>query len=134
MKTRIDRLKRIENLQRRLHELSQWRLAALGQQRDRLAGAHGEMLGALSEGLLAAGAPAAAATRRIRALELEMAVAQTGYDTQAKLTLDFGARAHLADRALDAATVAHRQHAERKTLVELIERSLAVDGTGSRKA
>ena len=103
MKKRLDKLKRIDRLQRRLHDLSVWRLTALGQQRDQLTNAHLEMLDAVGTGLLAFGRPAAAATRRIRALEVEIAAAKSVYEEQAKRSLEQGVRSRLADRAREAA-------------------------------
>lgn len=134
MKKRLDKLRRIDRLQRRLHDQSVWRLASLGQQRDLLTSAHLEMLDAMGSGLLAFGPPAAAATRRIRALEVEIAAAQSGYDEQAKRSLEQGVRSRLADRAREAAAAELRTDLEKRTLSELIEWSVQQAISASRKA
>src|SRR5271167_5088702 len=108
MKTRLDKLKRIDKLQRRLHDLSLWRLIALGRARDQLTSAHLEMLDVVGTELFAFGGPAAAATRRIRALEREIAVAQAGYAEQAKRTLEHGVRSRVADVARETAAAQYR--------------------------
>jgi hypothetical protein len=133
MKSKLDKLTRIDKLQRRLHNLSLWRLIALGHARDRLTGAHVEMLDALGTGLFAFGDPAAAATRRIRALEREIAVVQAGYAEQAKLTLEHGVRSKVADVARESASAQYRADAERRNLAELIDWSLRHAHPGSRK-
>lgn len=133
MKTRLDKLTRIDKLQRRLHDLSLWRLIALGRARDRLTSAHLEMLDAVGTELFAFGGPAAAATRRIRALEREIAVAQAGYAEQAKRALDHGVRSRVADVAREAAAAQYRADAERRNLAELIDWSLRQAHPGSRK-
>ena len=134
MKVRLERLKRIDQLQKRLHELSAWRLMALGQQRDQLTEAHLEMLSALSEGLCAYGGPAAAATRRIRAMEMEIDSAKGVYDAQAKRSLEHGARSQLAGGALKTAAEQNRRVDQNKALAELIEATLHAKGSASRKA
>src|SRR5271155_3018640 len=134
MKKRLDKLVRIDRLQRRLHDLSVWRLAALGRQRDQLTNAHLEMLDAVGTGLLAFGRPAGAAPRRIRALEVEIAAAKGAYEEQAKRSLEQGVRSRLADRAREAAAADLRTDVEKRTLSELIEWSLQRPNSGSRKA
>jgi hypothetical protein len=134
VKKRLEKLQRIERLQRRLHDLSVWRLATLGRQRDQLTNAHLEMLDAVGTGLLAFGPPAAAATRRIRSLEVEITVAKGGYEEQAKRSLEQGVRSRLADRAREAAAADLRADLEKRTLSELIEWSLQRPTSGSRKA
>jgi hypothetical protein len=134
VKKRLDKLRRIDRLQRLLHDQSGWRLASLGQQRDLLTSAHLEMLDAMGSGLLAFGPPAAAATRRIRALEVEIAAAQSGYDEQAKRSLEQGVRSRLADRAREAAAAELRTDLEKRTLSELIEWSVQQAISASRKA
>ena len=134
MKKKLDKMERIERLQRRLHDLSVWRLAALGQQRDQLTNTHLEMLDAVENGLLAFGRPAAAATRRIRTLEVEIATAKISYEEQAKRSLEQGVRSRLADRAREGAAKDLRADVEKRTLLELIEWSLQRPNSGSHKA
>ena len=133
MKSKVDKLKRIEKLQKRMHDLSRWRLATLARERDALATAHSQMLEALGEGLMSFGGAAAAGTRRIRSLELEMVRADLTYETQAKETFDRAVRSKTAERALDSARTEHRHELEKKSLSELIEWSLQSRDSGSHK-
>ena len=133
MKKRLDKLKRIDRLQRRLHDLSVWRLATLARQKEQLTNTHLEMLDAVGSGLLAFGPPAAAATRRIRRLEVEIEVAKGGYEEQAKRSLEQGVRSRLADRACEAAAADLRADLEKRPLLELIEWSLQRPTSGSHK-
>ena len=64
------------------------------------------MIDALGAGLLSFGGAAAAATRRIRAIEVEMATARNVYDSQAKHAKDHGVRSRLAERAVESAAAA----------------------------
>ena len=116
-----------------MHDLSRWRLAAMGRERDALSAAHTQMLEALGEGLLSFGGAAAAGTRRIRSLDLEMARADHSYETQAKEAFDRGVRSKTAERVLDTAQMEHRQELEKKSLAELIEWSLQSRDTASHK-
>ena len=85
-----------------MHDLAVWRLAALGRERDGLAEDHREMLEAMGSGVAAYGAPAAAALRRIRAFEREIAAAEAELEAQTRQAIDQGARAKLADRARES--------------------------------
>ena len=125
MQERLTRLRRIEKLQRRLHELARWRLIALERRHRDLAEARVEMLDALGEGLMAFGGLASAGNRRIRALEVDMAAVQDARDGQAKDAIDQGSRAKLADAALRRAEGEARREAENKSLAELIEISVS---------
>jgi hypothetical protein len=123
----------MERLQRRLRDLAEWRQAAQSRRRDALGEAHGEMLAALSEGLLALGGAAAAGSRRIRALEVEIAVARDVGEAQARETLAHGIRSRLVARAVEAAMSRHRSDVEKKSLADVIDGSLRAAGPGSRK-
>ena len=132
MKSRLDKLKRIERLQKQLHDLSVWKLSNLAEQRDKLAVAHVEMIQALGEGLLAFGG-AAAATRRIRSLEVEMTETNAAHAAQAKQAFAQGARSKLAEQVVGRARAEYRRETEKKSLAELIEQSVQSSVTGSRK-
>lgn len=133
MKSRLDKLKRIERLQKQLHDLSVWKLSNLAEQRDKLAVAHVEMIQALGEGLLAFGGAAAAATRRIRSLEVEMTETNAAHAAQAKQAFAQGARSKLAEQVVGRARAEYRRETEKKSLAELIEQSVQSSVTGSRK-
>ncbi len=134
MPPHLDKLKRIEHLQRRLRDLAEWRRAQLTRRRDALSEAHGEMIAALGEGLLAFGGAASAGSRRIRALEVEIAVARDVGEAQARETFARAAGSRLAARALDAAEARHRADMEKRGLADLIDSSLFAADPGPRKS
>lgn len=133
MKSRLDKLKRIERLQKQLHDLSVWKLSSLTEQRERLSVAHGEMIQALGEGLLSFGGAAAAATRSIRSLEREIDANAAAHAAQAQQTLAQGARSKMAEQVVDRAQRDHLRESEKKSLAELIDQSLRASLTASRK-
>ena len=133
MKNKLDKLKRIERLQRRMHDLSSWKLTHMTREREKLGQAHGEMITALGEGLLSFGGAAAAATRRIRAIEVEMTAADAAQAEQARHTLEQGLRYRAAERAVESISVKHRSDIQNKSLAELIEQSLQRPPSGTRK-
>ena len=122
---RLQKLERLERLYKQMHELEVWRLEALARQRDALNESHRAMFAALGEGVAAYGPPAAAAMRRILALEREIAETEAGVAAQKRKAFDQGARAKLADRARETADQRYRDQQRRKELAELIERSLS---------
>lgn len=129
----MEKLKRIERLQKQLHDLSVWKLTKLGEQRDKLNAAHVEMVRALGDGLLAFGGAAAAATRRIRSLEMEITATDAAHAEQAKYAFAQGARSKMAEQVVGRARDESRREAEKKTLSELIDQSLSAAVSGSRK-
>ncbi len=135
MKRAIDQLKRIERIRKRLADLSAWRLARLTHERQRLETTHSEMLNALGEGLMAFGPPSLAGTRRVRALEQEMAATQVHEKLLAARALDDGRLAKLAEGRLDTVRAAWRETLDRKSLEELIDATISKSDslTGPRK-
>jgi hypothetical protein len=131
--SRIEKLKRIERLQKRLHDLSMWKLTHLAEERDKLTVAHAQMIQALGEGLLSFGGAASAATRRIRSIEMEINAAHAAHAAQAKRALENGARSKLAEKVAERAEDEGRRETEKKTLFELIEWSLQSSISGSHK-
>lgn len=124
MKKRLEALEKIERLQKQMHDLAVWRLAALGRERDALADNHREMLEAIGRGAVFYGAPAGAAMRRIRKLEREIAAAAAEFEAQTRRAIDQGIRAKLADRVRENADARYRDQKQRKELADLIESSL----------
>jgi len=135
VKRTIDQLKRIERIRKRLADLSAWRLARLTHEREKLETTHAEMLSALGEGLMAFGPPSVAGTRRVRALEQEMAATQVYEKLLAARALDDGRLAKLAEGRLDTVQAAWRETLDRKSLEELIDATVrgTDNDTGSRK-
>ncbi len=132
MQRKVEQLRRIERLRKRLHEMSAWRLAKLQWEREKLASAHAEMIEALGDGLMAYGPLSQAGTRRVRSIEREIAHAGVIEKDLERRTLDEGRLAKLADRFLAVAREAQRDDMERRSLEDLIEATLA-PRSGSRK-
>jgi hypothetical protein len=124
LRRKIERLAKIERLRKRLHEMSVWRLARVQYERRKLSVAHAEMIEALGEDFIAYGPLSQAATRRVRSLESEMAVAHVVEKNLELRTLDEGRQAKLANRALAAAREDLREATERRSLEDLIEATL----------
>ena len=135
MKRTIDQLQRIERIRKRLADLSAWRLARLAHEREKLKTTHSEMLDALGEGLMAFGPASLAGTRRVRALEQEMAAAERQSQLLARQALDDGRLAKLAEGRLDTVRAAWREALDRKSLEDLIDATVQNAGkdSGSRK-
>jgi len=133
VKSKLDKMKRIERLQKRMHELSRWKLTNMAHEREQLAQAHSEMIAALGEGLLAFGGAASAATRRIRSIETAMKAAEAAETAQARHALEQGLRSRAAERAVQSVAAKHQSEMQNKDLAELIERSLNTPFPGSGK-
>jgi len=131
VKRTIDQLKRVERIRKRLADLSAWRLARLNHERLMLETTREEMLAALGDGLMAYGPPSLAGTRRVRAIERDMAAADLKQQGLAQQALDDGRLAKLAEGRLDTVSAAWREILERKSLEELIEAT--IKGSGPRK-
>jgi hypothetical protein len=133
MKERMDRLRRIERLQKQMHDLAVWRLTSVARERERLTREHSQMIEAMSEGLMAYGGPAAAGARRVRALERDLGIARDLEANLERKQIEQGARAKLADRAAGAARNEYREALEKKSLEELIASALSMP-SASRKS
>lgn len=133
MKSKVEQLKRIERLRKRLHELSTWKHSMMAQERDKLASAHAAMVTALGDGIMSYGELSVAGTRRVRQIERELAVASALTRELESRALADGRMAKLAESSLDTARETWRDASERKSLLDLIDASVA-SGTGSRKS
>jgi hypothetical protein len=133
MNARLQKVRRIGHLQQRLRDLSLWRLSALDQQRDQLSDARAEMLRAMSDGLFAFGSAAAAASRRICAIEMELENANSVHELQSRQALEHGVRLQLALAALRAVTEQSVRNRQSHELAEAIEKMSHASGSASRK-
>ena len=124
MKRRLEALEKMERVHKQMHDLAVWRLARLELERDSLVEDHRAMLAAMDGGPMSYGAPAMAATRRIRAVEIGIAAAKRECAAQTKRAFEQGTRAKLADRALVDVEARYREHRERKELADLIDASV----------
>jgi hypothetical protein len=134
VKKKLEALAKIERLHRQMHDLAVWRLAELESARAGLTEDHRAMLAAMDGGVLSCGAPAVAATRRLRALEVKIVAAEAQCAAQAKRAFEQGARAKLADRALGDVEARYRDQKQRKELAELIDASLRNPQSSSPKS
>ena len=116
-----------------MHDLSLWKLTHMTNEREKLAQAHVEMIAALGEGLLAFGGGASAATRRIRAIEVEISAAEAARATQARHALEQGLRSRAAERAVETTSAKRQTQLQNSSLAELIEQSIQASSSASRK-
>ena len=131
MTRKLEQLQRIERIRKQLADLSAWKLGRIEAERRQLEATHAQMLDALGDGLMAYGPASLAGTRRVRALEREMAASDALQRDLARKALDDGRLAKLAEERLDTLRAAERETLERKSLEELID--MTMRDTGSRK-
>jgi hypothetical protein len=125
MKRRLEALTRIGRLQTLMHDLGRWRLHALEGQQAGLNDDLSAVFEILDAGEVGAGLHAGLVTRRIRALQLRLDQLAPEQESARQSVLTQGARAKLAEQAIEAATLGYRRLNERKELAEIIERALA---------
>jgi hypothetical protein len=133
MKAKVARLKRLQRLQKRLEELSSWKLTRLDNKQRELSEAHVGMLQSLGDGLLAFGGAATAATRRIRALEVEIGQLRGEQASQSDDARRQAARSAVLNKAIHSASHKLKTATDNRSLMELIEQSLRVDRPASDK-
>jgi hypothetical protein len=125
MKRRLEALTRIGRLQTLMHDLGRWRLHALKGQQAGLSDDLNAVFEILDAGEVGAGLHAGLVARRIRALQLRLDQLAPEQESARQSVLTQGARAKLAEQAIEAATLSYRRLNERKELAEIIERALA---------
>lgn len=131
MKKRLDALARIGRLQTLLSDLGRSRLHALERQQAGLAADLKAAFETLESHELAFGPQAGLAARHIRAVQLRLDQLVRDHEAARSIALAQGARARLAELALETATLDHRRRKERKELADLIERAIARRGASS---
>jgi hypothetical protein len=125
MKRRLDALTRIGRLQALMRDLGRWRLHSLERQQ---AGLHDDLKAVfeiLDRDEIVDGVPAGLIAGRIRALQMRLDQLAREQESASRSVLAQGARAKLAEQAVEAATLDYRRLNERKELAEIIERALA---------
>ena len=125
MKRRLEALTRIGRLQTLMHDLGRWHLHALEGQQAGLNDDLNAVFEILDAGEVGAGLHAGLIARRIRALQLRLDQLAPEQESARQSVLTRGARAKLAEQAIEAATLGYRRLNERKELAEIIERALA---------
>ena len=131
MKKRLDALTRIGRFQALMSDLGRSRLHSLERQQAGLNDDLKAVFQTLESDDLAYGPQAGLAARHIRALQRKLDQLVHDQDAARLSALAQGARAKLAELALEAAALDHRRHKERKELAELIERAIARRGASS---
>jgi hypothetical protein len=125
MKRRLDALTRIGRFQALMHDVSRWRLHSLERQQAALNDDLKAVFEALEADEVATGAHVGLLARRIRALQLRLDQLAREQESAHRSVLTQGARAKLAELAIEAAALGYRRLNERKQLAEIIERALA---------
>ncbi|MGC2783331.1 MAG: hypothetical protein WA397_05735 [Roseiarcus sp.] len=125
MKKHLDALTRIGRLQTLMHDVGRSRLSALERQQAGLNDDLKAVFEAQEADEFAYGAQAGLVARRIRALQLKLDQLARERESARRSVLTQGARAKLAELAIEAAALGYRRVNERKELAEIIERALA---------
>jgi hypothetical protein len=131
MKKRLDALTRIGRFQALMHDLGRSRVHSLERQQAGLTDDLKAVFATLESDELAYGPQAGLAARHIRALQRKLDQLVREQDAARLSALAQGARAKLAELAVETAALAQRRHKERKELAELIERAIARRGASS---
>jgi len=124
MKRRLDALTRIGRIQALMHDLGRWRLHAVERQRAGLNSDLKAVFEALEADEIAHGVHAGLVTRRIRALQVRLDQLAREQESAHRSVLTQGARAKLAELAIETAALGYRRSNERKELAEIIEQAL----------
>jgi hypothetical protein len=125
MKRRLDTLTRIGRLQALMHDLGRWRLHSLERQQAGLNDDLKAVFEILDTDEIVNGVHAGLVAHRLRALQMRLDQLAREQESARRSVLTQGARAKLAEQAIEAATLDYRRLNERKELAEIIERALA---------
>jgi|ERR1700733_4992010 hypothetical protein len=125
MKRRLDALTRIGRLQGLMHDLGRWRLHSLERQQAGLNDDLKAVFAILDSDEIANGVHAGLVAHRIRALQLRLDRLAREQESARRDVLAQGARAKLAEQAIEAAALDYGRLNERKALAEIIECALA---------
>jgi hypothetical protein len=131
MKKHLDALTRIGRFRALMHELGRSKLHSLERQQAGLTNDLKAVFETLESDELAYGPQAGLAARHIRALQRKLDQLVHDQDAARSSALAQGARARLAELAVETASLAHRRYTERRELAELIERAIARRGASS---
>ena len=125
MKRRLDALTRIGRIQTLMHEVGRAKLHSLERRQARLNEDLKSVFETLEASEIAYGAHAGLVARSIRALQTRLDQAARDREAARGAALQQGARAKLAELAIEAAALSLQRLSERKELAELIERTIA---------
>jgi hypothetical protein len=125
MKRRLDALTRIGRLQSLMHDLGRWRLHSLEHRQAALNDDLKAVFEMLDADEIAAGVHPGLVAGCTRALLVRLEQVACEQESASRSVLAQGARAKLAEQAIEVATLDYRRLNERKALAEIIERALA---------
>jgi hypothetical protein len=125
MKRRLEALTRIGRLQALMRDLGRWRLHSLERQQAGLNDDLKAVFEILDTDEIVNGVHPRLMTHRLRALQMRLVELASEQESASRSVLVLGARAKLAEQAIEAATLDYRRMNERKELAEIIERALA---------
>jgi hypothetical protein len=125
MKRGLDALTRIGRLQALMHDLGRWRLHSLERQQAGLNDDLKAIFELLDTDEIVNGVDAGLVAYRLRALQMRLDQLGREQESASRSVLTQGARAKLAEQAIEAATLDYRRLNERKELAEIIESALA---------
>ena len=107
-----------------MHDLGRWRLHAVERQHAGLNDDLKAVFDALEADKVAFGAQAGLLARRVRTVQVRLDQLAREQESARRNVLAQGARAKLAELAIEAAALDYRRLNERKELAEIIEQAL----------
>lgn len=122
MKKRLDGIRRIQAVQKKLRDLAEARLAELDRRASALTAARSELICALNEDQTLHGLFLDSMARRVRKLSTSIAHLETVREAQAKVLLEHNGKLKLAERMAGAVARDHKATIEKQDLAELIDR------------
>lgn len=124
MSTQVDKAQRILKVQRRLHEIEQWKLNGLQQHLAELEQAQADLLRGFNEDNALQGLFVDVMARRLKRLAEEADRVQTEIQVQAGRALEQGARAVCAEGLCEKVEGQEAREAGKRQLLDIIERCI----------
>jgi hypothetical protein len=129
MKKRLERVQTILRLQSSLRDISQAKLAAIEVRKKQLAADQSEIVSLLDRDLMNSGLLLTVSTKRLRALELEIASAALEHAEESGRAFRQASRAKAAETAASKLLNQLDEQERRKDLLDLIDRYQSNDGS-----
>jgi hypothetical protein len=133
MSAEVRKAHRLLALQRQLHRIEEWKLADLARTLDALGAAQQSLIGALNEDDALQGLFIDATARRLRSLAEEASHVREEKKAQSVRVIEHAARKACAERLAEVVDRNAERAADKKQLLDVIERALGSAAQASRK-
>lgn len=133
MQERAQKVKRMLAVQQQLTRIEEWKLADLERTLEGLEASQRELIGALNEDDALQGLFIDALARRLRSLSEEALRVGEERQAQSARLLEHGARRVCAERLAEAVALQVARAADKKQLLDIIERCVGPAAQASRK-